>query len=521
MVYRTGDNNFGVAKWIVDATAGQGTHTTIATALTSSASGDTIFIRPGTYTENLTLKAGVNLTAFPSDSSTNGTGKVIISGTCTLTTAGTVTISGIQLQTNSAALLAVTGTLASVVTLFDCYLNITNNTGITFSSSSASAQINIQTCSGDIGTTGIAFAAHSSAGSLSIARSGIGNSGASTTATTVSAGSMSIVYSIFQNPITTSSTGTLNSSYSTFQNIGNTTCLTVGGTSASIDYSSFTSGSASALSVSSGKILNLVTCEINSSNTNAITGAGTLNYSFVTFTGSSSGHNVTTEVNYATLEAAFTNVVIQKFTGNGTYTPTTGMKKCQIECVGGGGAGGGANITSAAQNSIGAGGGGGEYTKAIFSAATVGTSQAVTVGAGGTGVSAGTGNTGATTSVGALITAIGGSGGTAAASGATTGTAAGGIGGTGGTGSTVAIPGGKGGTGLFYFGQFDWGGDGGNSQLGANAPKGIINVAGGTVTGTAGALYGTGGTGAMNGISQAAATGGAGAAGIVVITEYI
>src|SRR5258708_20620706 len=121
-------NTFGVAKWIVSATASDGTHTTIASALTSASSGDTIFIRPGTYTENLTLKAGVNLSAFGSDSSQNGTGKVIISGTCTMTTAGSVTISGIQLQTNSAALLAVTGTLASVVNLQNCYLNCTNTT---------------------------------------------------------------------------------------------------------------------------------------------------------------------------------------------------------------------------------------------------------------------------------------------------------------------------------------------------------------------------------------------------------
>src|ERR1700676_4205216 len=87
---------------IVDPTLGSGNYTTIGSALTASVSGQTIFIRPGTYTENLTLKAGVNLTAFGSDSSLNGTATVIINGTCTLSTAGTVTISSIQLQTNSA-----------------------------------------------------------------------------------------------------------------------------------------------------------------------------------------------------------------------------------------------------------------------------------------------------------------------------------------------------------------------------------------------------------------------------------
>src|ERR1043166_1875682 len=117
-------NTFTTAKWIVSATASDGTHTTIATALTSASSGDTIFIRPGTYTENLTLKAGVNIAAFICDGYTPN---VTISGTLTLTTAGTVSISGIRLQTNSAAVLAVTGSAASNVFLINCYLNLTNN----------------------------------------------------------------------------------------------------------------------------------------------------------------------------------------------------------------------------------------------------------------------------------------------------------------------------------------------------------------------------------------------------------
>lgn len=37
---------------------------------------------------------------------------------------------------------------------------------------------------------------------------------------------------------------------------------------------------------------------------------------------------------------AINTPVIQKFTASGTYTPTSGMIFCIIECVGGGGAGG-------------------------------------------------------------------------------------------------------------------------------------------------------------------------------------
>ena len=147
-IIQTGDNLFSVAKWMVNPVAGSGTHTTIATALTSASSGDTIFIAPGTYTENLTLKAGVNLTAFNCDAITPN---VIILGTCTFTAAGTVTISGIQLKTNSNFFLAVTGSAASIVNLKSCYLNCSNNTGISFTTSAAlTAGINCYDCIGDI-----------------------------------------------------------------------------------------------------------------------------------------------------------------------------------------------------------------------------------------------------------------------------------------------------------------------------------------------------------------------------------
>lgn len=290
-------NTFGCAKWIVSATASDGTHTTIASALTSASSGDTIFIRPGTYTENLTLKAGVNLTAFGSDSSQNGTGKVIISGTCTLTTAGSVTISGIQLQTNSAALLAVTGSAASIVNLDNCYLNITNNDGITFSSSSASAAINMKDSIGNLGTTGIKIFAHTSAGSLLFNNCYITNTGASTTASTITAGTLTFFYTTIFSPVTSSGTATVGMSYSGIAtNAQNVTCITCGGSGAhNLNQSSYSSGTASGISISNTTGLNQT--YVNSSNTNSITGAGTVNYTNLVFPISSSAKiNTTTQV---------------------------------------------------------------------------------------------------------------------------------------------------------------------------------------------------------------------------------
>lgn len=314
MVVNTGDNRWATSNFIVAPTLAEGaSYTTIAAALTAASSGNTIFIKPGTYTENLTLKAGVNLTAYVADSSLNGTGKVIISGTCTLTAAGSVSISGIQLQTNSAALLAVTGSAASIVNLNACYLNITNNDGITFSTSSASGAINIYNSAGNLGTTGIKIFAHSSAGTLLFNNSTFTNSGASSTASTASAGSLFTRYAIFQSPITTSGTNTGIFEWSAIDtNALNATSLTYGGSGGGISFHNFySSGTASAISIGGDLTMDLDV--VSSTNTNAITGAGTIRYSGISFPSTSSTINTTTQSRAGTLK------------GSTTTAPTAGM----------------------------------------------------------------------------------------------------------------------------------------------------------------------------------------------------
>lgn len=218
--------------------------------------------------------------------------------------------------------------------------------------------------------------------------------------------------------------------------------------------------------------------------------------------------------------ASVATLAIQVFTGNGTYTPTAGMNYCVIEVVGGGGGAGGRAAAGAAQVNVASGGGGGEYARGVFSAATIGVSQTVTVGTGGAGGASGggAGGTGGTTSVGALITAIGGGGGGTGGVGAAS-SVDGGAGGTGGAGGSLRIPGQEGsgssgyaaGAGLAAANA----GGGGNSMMGFGA--GDRGTQG---SGSVGGLYGGGGAGSWvnNGVQAAGA---AGADGVVVITEYI
>jgi hypothetical protein len=520
MAYTTGDNNYGTARFIVGA-SGTANYTTIASALTAAVSGDTIFILPGTYTENLTLKAGVNLTAYNCDAAmgpSNGTFNVTILGKCTFTAAGTVSMSGICLETNSDFALAVTGSAASIVNLSNCYLNCNNNTGISYTTTNAASTVNLIYCNGNLATTGIGLFAHSGAGQLNFWYGYYNNSGGSTTASTVSSsGSVIGLHSIFYCPFSTSGSSSpgFGMNYcSLITSAQNATPITINGTGTSatlLDCSLF-SGSASAISVGASAILLMDGInQIDSTNTNAITGSGTINYSLIEFSNTSSTVNTTTQTKRVLKPTP--KIVTQTFTGSGTYTVTPGMVNCIIEVCGGGGGGGG--TTTSTTFSVGGGGGGGGYARKLFTSATIGASQTVTIGTAGTAgaVGGGTGGTGGTTSVGALISATGGAGGVGGISGGNS--AAGGAGGVGSSGD-FNTTGNYGGMGVAINAIFYYGGFGGSSFFGGNGNQ----TGGTTAAGSAALSYGGGGGGAIvnNGTQQA---GGAGFAGIVYITEFI
>jgi hypothetical protein len=101
---------------------------------------------------------------------------------------------------------------------------------------------------------------------------------------------------------------------------------------------------------------------------------------------------------------------VRVFTSSGTYVPSPGMTSVVIKVQGAGGNGGGGVLPSSGLVSIGAPGTCGAYAEGLFSAASIGASQVVTVGAIGT-VGSGAGGNGGSTSVGSIISAPGGIGG--------------------------------------------------------------------------------------------------------------
>jgi|SRR5882672_3696690 len=219
--------------------------------------------------------------------------------------------------------------------------------------------------------------------------------------------------------------------------------------------------------------------------------------------------------------AVTTNVTKQTFSATGTYTPTANMAHCIIECWGGGGGGGGAAGAGAANQGSAGGGGAGAYARLYTTAAAIGASKAVTIGALGTGGAAGNnaGAAGGSTSVGVLCIAPGGSGGAGAPA------SAGALGGTGGTGATGDIAG-SGQNGFSAVGGAAFvtigfsGGAGGSSGIGGGGASPNITGAGG-FNGNAASGWGAGGSGGSSYNSATTASGGNGSQGFVVITEFI
>jgi hypothetical protein len=121
MPFQTSTNEYQNTKYIVDAIAGASPYATIQSAITAAAAigvPATIFIRAGTYTENLVLSAGIELQG-------SNAFQTIIVGVHTPPAAGRCALLNIGLQSATHILSsAVAGT--ATIKFSQCTFNITN-----------------------------------------------------------------------------------------------------------------------------------------------------------------------------------------------------------------------------------------------------------------------------------------------------------------------------------------------------------------------------------------------------------
>lgn len=289
-----GYRDYSTAKGHIVATDGSGDFTTIGAALTAASSGQTIFIRPGTYTENITLKAGVDIVAFEANAyaDQNGptTAGVNILGKVTASYSGSATMSGVCLTTNSDFCLSLTASTA-VLILIDCFFIANGNTGI---SMSGNGLIWMYDCGGNIATAATAFMT-ASTGGLKCYRSVFQNTAGSTTASTFS-GPSQIEFHYCNLLFRISNSGTssgLFGEHTAFSYTGNdaSPSVTTNSTAGNISFAwceFFQEGTGVGLSIGAGATAQLAFCTFSVAGSTAISGSGTLSYNKLIFIGSSS-----------------------------------------------------------------------------------------------------------------------------------------------------------------------------------------------------------------------------------------
>jgi hypothetical protein len=123
----------GIDKYVVDASAANGSYTTIAQAITAAtATGGTVWINPGTYVENLVIPGGVNLIG----NSSVGSSAVIISGNATITNyTGNLGLTNLTLTAGSGTTLAISSntSVSKIINITGCTIANTNASGIAVS----------------------------------------------------------------------------------------------------------------------------------------------------------------------------------------------------------------------------------------------------------------------------------------------------------------------------------------------------------------------------------------------------
>lgn len=208
----------------------------------------------------------------------------------------------------------------------------------------------------------------------------------------------------------------------------------------------------------------------------------------------------------STTGGALSDINLLVKTTSGTYTKPTGLKLLEVWTVGGGGDGANLTVSIASNAKVSGGGGGGGVAAIVLKAADLASSQAYTVGSGG-----------GTSIFAATLQGGGGANGTASANSPAAATAAGGAAGSG-TGGTLNLSGQRGGYGVAnaHGIALQYCGDGGGNFFASPSTGKYI----GSGVGTAGNFPGGGGSGCGTRNVDGAMTGGAGAAGCIILKEH-
>jgi len=299
-----------ISAFVVDpsSTAGlRGTYTTIQSAITAVSAGQTIYVRPGIYTENLTMKAGITICGMTGDAYNNS---IIIIGTITCTYSGRSTLTGLNLQATTSNGIILSGAAGTELIVKGCTIYQYSQAGVHYSyqSSNNANSVKFYDCYFDTDAFGAWF--DISAGRVQLLSCLFVNSGGSIQPNlmsggeitlsnttygientilmpwTVSGGIFSVLSSTLNGGVTTSGTSSLEVNNSRIFYTG--VCFTVGGSGTNnIFNSTIYSSTFSSISVDTARSCNIGGLLVESTNASPITGAGTIYYGGISFVGPS------------------------------------------------------------------------------------------------------------------------------------------------------------------------------------------------------------------------------------------
>lgn len=279
-------NPMSSTRWIVDPLGFNGTHTTIASAITSATSGDIITLLSGVFTENITMKGGVSI--FSNGNST-------ILGTVSASYSGEASIENVTLQTNGATAISITGSNSCQLDIINCPLVASGQTLITINNINAIA--NISYC-GNIGlfSTAKLFAATNLA-RLQFDYCHIATDGTDTNSTATT-GIVRFDNCYTESPFTNSGSNSLQVYNSGFNAIVDQTMLTVGNSSnSSYIFNSVVQSINSICVVNNCLNLQMAGNTFITSNAVAISGSGQLTYAGLSFQGTGAQAITCTTIN--------------------------------------------------------------------------------------------------------------------------------------------------------------------------------------------------------------------------------
>lgn len=281
--------------FIVDANPLYGTHTTIQSAINDATligTAQYVFIRPGTYIENLTMLPRVSLVNFECEQNSP---KVVIVGQITVSANVSASIANIVLSNAVGPLVTMTAG-GIFLTLLNCIVFPQGANGFNVG---AGGSLIMEGCTGSIVSNLVTFFTING-GAVSMQDCIMYNTVASAVQNTVTNGNLLIGSTIFQAPITSTGTCAIAWSFCEFETgFGlNATCYNAnctGGSTTEIYNCQFQSGTATSIICGAGNVTLVQDCTVQSANAAAISGAGEIRYTPINFNGLSTTVTTTTQ----------------------------------------------------------------------------------------------------------------------------------------------------------------------------------------------------------------------------------